>query len=250
MRAYASRVDDRYFVGVEGDVAFYAAHAKEADGAVLEVGCGSGRIALALARVGAEVAGLDLDADLLALARGKAAEAGLAIEWVEGDMAEFDLGRRFAQIHVPYRTFQHLLAPADQIRALHCMADHLDDDGLLLFDSFDPLGQLAAEGITSPLCKDTDFVDTATGHQVVVYYSRAADPQTQILEQELIFEEIGADGVAVGRTFTRLLLRWSTRWELEHLLAGCGFEVMALDGDFAGGAYPGYGNQIWTARKV
>ncbi|MDP6701519.1 MAG: class I SAM-dependent methyltransferase [Candidatus Latescibacteria bacterium] len=250
MRAYASRFYDGYFVGVEGDVAFYAARAKEADGAVLEVGCGSGRIALALAGGGAEVAGLDHDADLLALARGKAVEAGLAIEWVEGDMAEFALGRRFAQIHVPYRTFQHLLTVADQIRALHCMADHLDDDGLLLFDSFDPLGQLAAEGFTSPLYKDTDFVDPATGHQVVVYYSRAADPQTQILEQELIFEEIGADGVAVGRTFTRLLLRWSTRWELEHLLAGCGFEVMALDGDFAGGAYPGYGNQVWTARRV
>lgn len=250
MRAYASRFYDQYFVGVDGDVAFYAARAKEADGAVLEVGCGSGRITLALARAGAEVTGLDHDMDLLALARAKAEESKLGINWVEGDMAEFDLGRRFAQIHVPYRTFQHLLTPVDQMRALHRMADHLSDDGLLLFDSFDPLGQLAAEGFVSSLCKDTDFVDLATGHQVIVYYSRTADPQTQILEQELIFEETDADGAAVGRTFTRLFLRWSTRWELVHLLEGCGYEVIALDGDFAGGIYPGYGNQVWTARKI
>ena len=250
MRAYASRFYDGYFLGVAGDLAFYAARAKEADGAVLEVGCGSGRITLALAGAGAEVVGLDHDPDMLALALVKSDESGLAIDWIEGDMAEFDLGRRFAQIQVPYRTFQHLLTPADQIRALHCMADHLVDGGLLLFDSFDPLGQMAAEGFSSPLRKDTDFVDSATGHQVVVYYSRASDPQTQILEQELIFEEIDGNGVAVDRTFTRLLLRWSTRWELEHLLAGCGFEVVTLDGDFSGGAYPGYGNQVWTVRKV
>ena len=96
---------------------------------VLGAGGAARAVVLALARAGAEIAGLDHDADLLALARVKAEESSLSIDWVEGDMAEFDLGRRFAQIYVPYRTFQHLLTPADQIRALHCMADHLVDGG-------------------------------------------------------------------------------------------------------------------------
>jgi SAM-dependent methyltransferase len=253
MRAYAARFYDRYFVGVEGDVDFYVAQAQGGGGPVLEVGCGSGRVTMPLAGNGVEVVGLDNDAELLALARDKLAAADGPIrervELVEADMADFDLGRQFAQIHIPYRTFQHLLTPADQIRGLECLGDHLAEDGLLIFDTFDPLAEFAAGGFARPLCKDTDFIDPLTGHQIVVWYGREADPQTQIFEQELIFEEIDATGEALGRTYGRLALRWTPRWEMEHLLAGCGFAVEALDGDFAGGAYPGYGNQIWTTRR-
>ena len=58
MRSYSSRFYDQYFVGVEGDVAFYAGHARCSSGPILEVGCGSGRITLPLARAGAKIVGI------------------------------------------------------------------------------------------------------------------------------------------------------------------------------------------------
>ena len=254
MRAYLSRFYDRYFVGSEGDVDFYLAEARDRTGPVLELGTGSGRIAVPLAREGNEVVGLDLDGEMLALARDKlGAEDGATrerVEFVEGDMAELDLGRRFAQVYIPYRTFQHLLTPIDQVRALESIGEHLEEDGLLIFDTFDPLAQFAASGFSSPLCKDTDFIDPETGHQIVVWFSRDTDLEAQIFEQELVFEELDEFGLSLGRTFGRLILRWTPRWEMEHLLRGCGFVVEALCGDFVGGAYTGSGNQVWIARKI
>ena len=253
MRAYSSRFYDRYFVGVEGDVDFYVEQARQEAGAILEVGCGSGRVTLPLARAGGKVVGIDIDLDLLSLAESKLAQEDGSlrdrVEFVEADMADFDLGRQFAQIHIPYRAFQHLLTPMEQINALDCLAKHLVGGGLLVFDTYDPLAEFAADGFNLPLGRDTDFVDDETGHQCIVWYSRETDPQAQIFEQEMVFEEVDGTGKSLGRTFARLVLRWTSRWEMEHLLAGCGFVVEHLAGDFADGIYPGYGNQIWVARK-
>ncbi len=253
MRAYSSRFYDRYFVGVEGDIDFYVGQFHSGYGAILEVGCGSGRITLPLARAGAEVVGLDIDDELLSLARAKLAQEDRATQgrvvFVEADMTNFDIGRQFAQIHIPYRTFQHLLTPMDQINALECLADHLEEGGLLVFDTFDPLAEFVGDGFNAPLRRDTDFIDGQTGHQIVVWYSRDADPDEQIFEQEMVFEEVDTAGKSLARTFARLTLRWTSRWEMEHLLAGCGFAVENLRGDFSQGVYPGYGNQVWVARK-
>ena len=253
MRSYSSRFYDQYFVGVEGDVAFYAGHARCSSGPILEVGCGSGRVTLPLARAGAEIVGMDVDVDLLALARAKLAQEDCAIrdrvELISADMTDFDLDRQFAQIHIPYRTFQHLLTPIDQIEVLHGLAEHLEDGGLLFFDTFDPVGELIANGLVFPLAKDTDFIDPQTGHQIVVWYGRDADLEAQMYEQEMVFEEVDGTGKSLGRTFGRLSLRWTPRWEMEHLLAGCGFVVESVASDFADGLYTGYGNQIWVARK-
>ena len=60
---------DAYFTGVEGDVQFYVSEALRYQGAVLELGCGSGRITLPLAQAGCRVTGLDLSEQMLAIAR-------------------------------------------------------------------------------------------------------------------------------------------------------------------------------------
>ncbi|MBT4499348.1 MAG: hypothetical protein HOC74_16590, partial [Gemmatimonadetes bacterium] len=50
--------------------------------------------------------------------------------------------------------------------------------------------------------------------------------------------------------YGQLTLRYASRYEIQYLLELCGFELEALYGDFEGGAYPGYGEQVWVARKV
>ena len=254
MEAYHRAFYDCYFTGVEGDVQFYVEEAQEAGGPVLEIGCGTGRILLPTARAGVDIVGLEPMASQLEVLREKAAElpdeAARRLELVQGPVEELDLGRAFPLITIPYRTFQHLLTPVDQREALERLYQHLEADGLLVFNTFDPLQDLVAGGWNQPLRKDTDFIDPETGRQVVVWYSRVYDPEVQLMEQELIYEAVDGGGKSVDRTFGRLTLRWTGRGEMEYLLDQCGFVVEALYGDFDGASYPGYGEQIWVARKV
>jgi hypothetical protein len=122
----------------------------------------------------------------------------------------------------------------------------------LVFDIFDPLQDMATGflGRGEGLKKDTDFIDPQTGNRVVVWYSRHYNPEVQLLEQELIYEEVGGDGRFVSKSYGRLTLRYSFRYEMQYLLELCGFQVEALYGDFQEGPFPGYGEQVWVARKA
>jgi len=250
-----ARFYDLYFTGVEGDVAFYVEEARRAGSPVLELGCGTGRIALPVARAGIRVVGLDRSAPLLALAGQKVAaalpEVRASVELVQGDMREFSLAERFPLVLVPYRAFQHLLTPVDQEQALGCIYEHLEEGGRLVLDLFDPLQDMAVSGWgRGGLKKDTDFIEPQTGNQVVVWYTRHYDPQLQLMEQDLVFEEVDQEGRVVSQNHGRLTLRYTFRYEMHYLLELSGFEVEALYGDFNGGPFLGHGEQVWVARRV
>ena len=70
------------------------------------------------------------------------------------------------------------------------------------------------------------------------------------METETIFEEVAKNGPTVSRTCQRLTLRYAGAMETTYLLESCGFEVEALYGDFQGGPFPGYGEQVWVARPA
>jgi SAM-dependent methyltransferase len=98
---------------VPGDVAFYERLAHEAGGPVLELACGTGRIALALVEKGLDVTGVDVSDGMLAVARRKAAGCSASVRerlaLINQDMSALNLGRRFGFVFVPARSFQHLL---------------------------------------------------------------------------------------------------------------------------------------------
>src|SRR5215510_12625000 len=90
-----ARLYDRLFTSGEQAVGFYRAAAARQGGTVLELGCGTGHKLIPIAADGRPCTGLELSASMLAEARRKGAERGLEVEWVQGDMREFDLQRRF-----------------------------------------------------------------------------------------------------------------------------------------------------------
>ena len=96
-------------------VAFYSALAQETGGPVLEIACGTGRVAIPIARQGFAVTGLDVVPAMLDRARFKAEAAGLSVRWVEGDARDFDLdSERFRLIFLTGNAFQAFLTNADQ----------------------------------------------------------------------------------------------------------------------------------------
>ena len=131
----------------DGDVEFYerllselpttGADATGEDGGVLELGCGTARVALALARSGHAVAGVDISTAMLDIASAHlAAEPALdgSLELIKGDMRTLDLGRRFGAVLVPLGGLQHMESIDDLAAALATVARHLAPGGFAVID--------------------------------------------------------------------------------------------------------------------
>lgn len=246
---------DYFVAGVEGDVDFYVEEARKAGGPVLELACGTGRVLVPTAQAGVEIGGLDISATMLSVARGKIGrldkDTQKHVELAQGDMKMFDLGRRFKLITIPCRGFLHMMTPEDQRQCLACVREHLEDDGRLILNLFDPKLDISARDVGAPIqgAGDTEFTDPATGHRVVVSTTNCYTPETQRIDVEFLFEEMD-DGKAVETSRCPFTLRWIYRYEMHHLLELCGFEIEALYGDFQRGPFKYGGEQIWVARKA
>src|SRR6266850_4116686 len=217
------------------DVAFYRDAAREFGDPVLELGCGTGRITMALAEAGKRITGLDLSERMLERAVKKRAalrvEARERVHLMQGDMARFDLGETFRLVIIPFRPFQHLLGVRQQVDCLNCVQKHLAPGGRLILDVF----QTDAERIHDPVHMREVLVTeykTADGRQVriserVTAFHRAE----QRNDVEMIFSIRHLDGRHERLVFA-WTLRYFFRYEVEHLLARCGFKVTTLYGDF------------------
>jgi SAM-dependent methyltransferase len=246
---------DRYARGLPGELEFYIEEACRAGGPVLELGCGTGRILLAAAEAGAEVVGIDRSPAMLEVLRSKLAalpdEARKRVEALEADMRSLDLGRRFARVFIPYRAFLHLLNDGEQRLALQCIHRHLAPDGQLIFNVFDPdLEIIAAHRgeLGGAMKRAAEFAHPRSGNRVILWDTRHYQLEQQILDQYFIFEELDREGHSQQRTFSRLILRYVHRFEMQHLLELCGFEVVALFGDFRRGPFHAGGEQVWVAK--
>jgi SAM-dependent methyltransferase len=111
------------------DLALWEQIAAEGAGPVLELGAGTGRVALELAGHGHEVIALDSSGDLIAALRDRAAVARLEIETVVADAREFELGRRFATILAPMQLVHIVGGTSGRERLLAAAARHLEPRG-------------------------------------------------------------------------------------------------------------------------
>jgi SAM-dependent methyltransferase len=117
---------------------YYLNLARACSGEVLELACGSGQLIVPIASLGIAATGLDLSSKMLATASRRAADAGQRVELVEGDMREFELGRRFSLIFIARSSLLHLSTQADFASFFSSVRKHLHPTGLLAFDIFNP----------------------------------------------------------------------------------------------------------------
>jgi ubiquinone/menaquinone biosynthesis C-methylase UbiE len=113
---------------------------------ILEIGVGTGRIAISLAKAGFNVMGLDREESMLDVAREKIAKFSQddrdRLKFVRGDARYVDLGQTFDLITIPLNTFCHFLTKEDQVTVLKNLKKHLDpQEGVLAIDMFNPLSR-------------------------------------------------------------------------------------------------------------
>ncbi len=235
----------------DGDIAFYLRHVRKVGGPVLELGAGTGRIALAIARSGFDVVGLDRSRHMVSRARENAqAQAAASARFLRGDMARFDVRRRFGVIIIAFRSFQHLLTSAAQRGCILCAHRHLRRGGRFILQLFDPRLDLCLPQQEPTEMDRSEVVDPRTGRTLEVEVGgRRNDPLTQTLEERWKWTERDASGSITRESEDVLRLRWTYRQEMAYLLELAGFHVRACYSDFSGSP-PRYGaEQVWVAEK-
>jgi len=230
------------------DVPFYVGLAKGAavqGQSVLELACGTGRVTLPIAAAGARVTGIDNSPAMLEVARSKS--SGDNPRWVEADMTSFDLEERFGLALIPFRSFLHLLTTEDQKACLRRVHEHLVPGGRLALNFFNPdlvmmAGWLGARGRTRRLVEKQGEVER---------WERARySPSGQTLDYEEMDERLSDADAVISRVYRNMRLRYVYRYEMEHLLALCGFEVEALYGWFDRRPFTDESREmVWLARR-
>jgi SAM-dependent methyltransferase len=238
------------------DVGFFVEMARQARGPVLELGCGTGRILIPTARAGVEITGLDSSSKMLDTCRqklaGEAEEAQSKVKLVKGDMRRFDLRNPFRLTTIPFRPFQHLLTVGDQIACLRSVHLHLVEGGKLILDVFNPsLPRLADQKYLSQFEEEPEFV-MPDGRKVSRRHRLLQrDYVNQIIDVEFSYQVTYPDDRR-EELCQAARLRYLFRFEVEHLLARCGFEIEHIYGDYDKSPYGSgdTGELIFVARKV
>jgi ubiquinone/menaquinone biosynthesis C-methylase UbiE len=134
--SFAERYDE-WSAEMTEDVAFYVGLARDAEGPIVELAVGNGRVAIPVAQAtGRPVIGIDTSPAMLAQARERAAEAGVDLVLREGDMRELELAEPAALIYCPFRGLLHLPTWADRRRTFERVAASLAPGGRLAWNAF------------------------------------------------------------------------------------------------------------------
>ena len=121
-----------------GAIPFYVKQVKKYGGPVLELACGTGRITIPIAKEGIPIVGLDFSAKMLTQARKNSNQDNLEIEWIEADMTNFSLNKKFSVIIMPGAAMNWVLENRDIENCLSCVKKHLMSGGRFIFNVFNP----------------------------------------------------------------------------------------------------------------
>ncbi|MEZ4385619.1 MAG: class I SAM-dependent methyltransferase [Nannocystaceae bacterium] len=221
--------------GNPGDLDFYRRACVDAS-TVLELGCGHGRVLRAIATPQMHLVGVDLDPELLALARRGCARIRpqpASLELIEADFAGLDLGRAFDRVLLPYCGLYCLADEAAIVAALSCARAHLAPAGELLFDAYhvEPIhDELVDE--PAPVVDEPAKVAELRwrGRDYEVHEACRWWPSERRVE--VVYEHRAADGgppIVAGIRHRYVLAR-----ELPRLAAAAGLRILELHGGFMG----------------
>jgi SAM-dependent methyltransferase len=227
-RSWDEAFSDRYeewSAGITADVPFYVELARRADGPIVELAVGNGRVAIPVAQAtGRRVTGIDTSPAMLAQARANAAAAGVELDLHEGDMRELALAEPAALVYCPFRALLHLPTWADRRRTFERVAASLLPGGRFAWNAF------------------------AFDHAVAAKHDggRADDPVPHSLKYAVGDNRIDIilDG---GGTSS---LWWATKNEWLGLVDVAGLEVESLHGGFAGEPFTDESREyVFVARR-
>lgn len=231
---------DFEFKSRKADVRWYGERYLEVGEPVLELGVGSGRVAVPAVKQGAQVVGVDLSDTMLARAGmrrdalPKSRREGLTL--VKADMRSLDLGRQFALVSCPFNAFMHMYTREDIDGTLQSVRRHLAPDGLFCFDVLMP----DLDYLMRPAFKrypGIRFKHPTHGLHYTYSEQSAWDSVNQICQMWFYYTRTDDDPTpdAPEEICIQLSHRYFWPQELDSILWHNGFERLMWYGDFEGG---------------
>jgi SAM-dependent methyltransferase len=231
-----ARLYDLDLVEDPGDLDLYLALAGRTGGPILELGCGTGRVAVPLAAAGHDVTAVDIEPAMLARARRRAAAAGAAIakriEFVEADMLGLELpaAGSFRLAIIALNSLFLLATRAAQRDAFATMAGHLGSGGLAVVDIWLPDADDLAR-FDGRLILEYERHEPESGALVTKVAAAQHDAASGIVNLTSIYEE-GDQGASPARFVRRDALRLVSADELRDFAESAGLEVETLAGSY------------------
>jgi SAM-dependent methyltransferase len=226
-----ARLYDPWSRSVVEDVAFYVDEARRSGGPVVELGVGTGRIAVPIAQAGIRVVGVDSSAGMLAVARDAARSAGVEslVDLRLGDLREPPVDERVPLAICPFRSLLHMTTEQDRLTALSAARELLEPGGRLIFDVFAP---------------SREDIDATHGRWI--------EREPGILERAEWDDAARTLTLSVrgGEAFSTMTLAWLSPIEWRRLLELAGFELEALYGWFDRRPHAGGEDTVWVARRA
>ena len=223
-----ARLYDPWSRSVVEDIAFYIDEATHSGGPVLELGVGTGRIAVPVAAAGIEVVGVDLSAGMLEVARERAELAAVPVDLRQGDMRDPPVDGVFPLVLIPFRSLLHMETDVDRRAVLRAAARHLAPEGRLIFDVFAPGADDIADTHGRWLEREPGIWERADW-----------DEETRTL----ILRVRGAESES------EMSLAWLSVAEWTELLREEGWVVDAVYGWFDRSPWRGGEDSIWVCRR-
>jgi SAM-dependent methyltransferase len=221
---------DPWSRSVTEDVPFYVAEARKAGGPIVELGVGTGRIAVPTAAAGVRVIGVDSSAGMLEVCRKHAEAAGVAelLDLRLGDLAAPPVSERVGLVTCPFRAYLHLQDERARLEALTAAGELLVPEGRLIFDVFAPLRDDIEETHGRWIEREPGIFERADWDE---------DAQTLTLSVR------GAGGEST------MHLAWISEREWRRTVEQAGFEVERTYGWFDYRPYRGGEDMVFVARR-
>jgi len=246
--------DEAFGISGEAEVAWYLSKAKASGGPVLDLACGTGRLALLLAREGFEVTAIDQSAGMLSLFREKLKVEPPAIARrvrIENrSMSNFALGTNFNTI-ICCDSFFHNLSVDEEMSCLRRVARHLTPGGRFALNLPNPTCGYILKSAHST---GTEFEERGRyplkdgSGTLLVEQALTGNPLEQTIITTLRITRYDSSGKEVEEGESTWTSRYLFRWEAAHLLYRCGFEVESLVGDYKNGPVTEGGQLIFQAK--
>ncbi len=229
---YAS--DAAFYDAIHGeyrdDTGLWLSFAGRTDRPVLEIGCGTGRIALELARAGYEVTGIDPSSAMLERARGKAEADALDITFIEGRVADLALERdHYGLVLLPLDVFLYCEHGEEQFELLQQLGESLVFNGRLAIDLPGPAAGLDPDSNGQQVLVFSG--ETDDGRSFDCYHLHEDDLADQTRHLRVTYETVDEEGL-VRRSVSEHVLRYVYRFELEYLLDRAGLALVDVYGDY------------------
>lgn len=213
--------------GYDEDRPFIEKWARTLGGPLLDLACGTGTIAIRLARQGYQVTGVDIMPEMIAWAAKKAAAENVAIDWVVADGRAFQLQRQFRLIYMVGNAFQHFLTRTDQEALFARVREHLHPEGCFLFGTRNP----SPRNLFEARYPEPQTYTNPDGRRLIVTEHQEYDPIAQIQHYTFENQWFHPDGRREEKVL-RTALRYVFPREMEALLFYNGFQIRACLGSW------------------